>query len=48
MKKGAVLSLIIFVLRLVPSSRDGAKVAQFFLRLLPSFSFGYGILNIAK
>ena len=44
----AVGSLVIFVLRLVPSSRDGAKIAQYFLRLFPPFAFGYGILNVSK
>ncbi len=41
-------SLVIFVLRLIPSSREAAKVAHYFLRLFPSFCFGYGILNVSK
>lgn len=44
----AVGSLVIFVLRLIASSRDGAKIAQFFFRIFPAFSFGYGILNVSK
>lgn len=44
----AVVSLVILVLRLVPSSRDGAKVAQYFIRLIPCFCFGYGIVNVSK
>jgi len=44
----AIGSLIIFIFRLIPSTRSGAKVAQFFLRIFAPFSFGFGILNVAK
>jgi len=44
----AILSLVIFVLRLIPSSRSGAKIASYFLRIFPPFCFGYGIINVSK
>jgi len=55
---GSIISVVIFILRLIPSTRSGAKVfnlltkknlflkiAHWFLRLFPSFSFAYGILG---
>lgn len=44
----AIGNLIILILRFIPSSRDGAKIAQYILRLISPFSFGYGILNVSK
>ena len=44
----AIGSLVVFILRLIPSSRSGAKVAQFILRIFSPFCFGFGILNVAK
>jgi len=42
---GSIVSLVIYILRLIPSTRSGAKIAHWFLRLIPSFSFAYGIVN---
>lgn len=42
---GSIISLVIYILRLIPSTRSGAKVASWFLRLFPSFAFAYGIVN---
>ena len=44
----AIGSLVVFIFRLIPSTRNGAKVVQFFLRIFAPFSFGFGILNVAK
>lgn len=44
----AIASLVVFIFRLVPSTRNGAKAAQFFMRIFAPFSFGFGILNVAK
>lgn len=42
---GSIISLVIYILRLIPSTRSGTKIAHWFLRLIPSFSFAYGIVN---
>ncbi|CAK63379.1 unnamed protein product (macronuclear) [Paramecium tetraurelia] len=42
---GSIVSLIIYILRLIESTRDVATVLQWIFRLIPSFSFAYGILN---
>ena len=44
----AIGSLVVFILRLVPSSRSAAKIIQFFLRIFSPFCFGFGVLNVAK
>ena len=45
---GALISLIIWVLRLIESTRTASKVLVWFFRLIPSFSFATGILNMAN
>ena len=45
---GAIISIVIWILRLIPSTRDGSKIAHWFIRIFPSFSFSYGILNITS
>ncbi|CAD8172616.1 unnamed protein product [Paramecium pentaurelia] len=42
---GSIISLIIYILRLISSTRDVATILQWIFRLIPSFSFAYGILN---
>ena len=37
-----------FILRLLDSTRSTAKVFIWFLRLIPSFAFGYGLIGIAN
>lgn len=44
----AVGSLVVSILKLVPTSRSGAKIAQYFFRVFSPFCFGFGILNVAK
>lgn len=45
---GAIGPIAFFVLRLIESSRDIVKPLSWVIRLLPSFSFGYGIVNISN
>lgn len=45
---GAIVSVIFWVLRLIESTRSGSKVAAWFIRLIPSFSFAFGILNLSN
>ena len=45
---GAILPLIMSILRLIESTRAIAKVLLWFLRLFPSFSFGFGLLNLTQ
>jgi ATP-binding cassette subfamily A (ABC1) protein 3 len=42
---GSIISLVIYILRLISSTRDIAKILQWILRIIPSFSFAYGIVN---
>ena len=41
-------ALIIFILRLIKSTKDAGVIIGWILRLVPSFSFGYAILNLAS
>ena len=45
---GALISLIVWILRIIESTRTAAKIIVWFLRLIPSFSFATGILNISN
>ena len=45
---GAVGSLILLVLKFISSTKNGAKIAQYFLRIFPPFTLGFGLLNISK
>lgn len=42
---GSIISLVIFILRLIKSTRSIAKALHWILRFIPSFSFAYGIVN---
>lgn len=42
---GSIVSLVIYILRIIPSTRSGAKAVAWILRLIPSFAFAYGVLN---
>lgn len=44
----AIGSLVIFILKLIPGSRSVGKGLQFLFRIFAPFSFGFGILNVAK
>jgi ATP-binding cassette, subfamily A (ABC1), member 3 len=35
-------------MRIIPSTRSAANAIQWILRIIPSFSFGYGVLNIGN
>lgn len=43
---GSFGALAVFILRLIESTRDPGKILGWVLRIIPSFSFSYGILNI--
>ncbi len=45
---GGIVTIVIFILRIISSTRSFAKQIHFFLRIFPSFTFGYGVLNISK
>jgi ATP-binding cassette subfamily A (ABC1) protein 3 len=45
---GAVVTLIIFILRLIESTRDAGIITAWVLRIFPSFSFAEGIINIGN
>ena len=45
---GSILTIVIWVLRIIPSTRSAAKLAAYFLRIFPGFCFGYGIINISN
>lgn len=40
--------MIVLILRIIPSTRSVGKIVGWILRLIPSFGFGYGIINIAS
>lgn len=42
---GSIVSLIIYILRLIKSTRDVAVILAWIFRVIPSFSFAFGILN---
>ena len=45
---GAIVSIAMWVLRVVPSTRLASKTACWFLRIIPSFSFGMGFMNMSN
>lgn len=45
---GAIGPLVIFILRIINSTKNIGLGIGWILRLIPSFSFGYGILNIGS
>jgi ATP-binding cassette subfamily A (ABC1) protein 3 len=45
---GALLSVIFWVLRLIESTRRVSKIIAWFFRLMPSFSFAFGIINLSN
>jgi ATP-binding cassette subfamily A (ABC1) protein 3 len=45
---GALFGIIFWVLRLIEKTRDPSKLAAWALRLFPSFSFAFGIINMSN
>ncbi|KAL4488936.1 hypothetical protein ABPG72_005723 [Tetrahymena utriculariae] len=45
---GGIIPLIIAILRIIDSTRNAGIYVGWILRIIPSFSFGYGILNIGN
>ena len=39
---GSLGSVVVLILRAIKKSTNAAKIAQYFFRIVPSFSFGYG------
>ena len=37
-----------FILRMIPSTRNSIKPVIWILRLFPSFAYGYGLIGIAN
>ncbi|EAR97153.2 ABC transporter family protein (macronuclear) [Tetrahymena thermophila SB210] len=45
---GGIIPLIIAILRIIDSTRNAGIYVGWILRIIPSFSFGYGVLNIGN
>lgn len=45
---GGIITFVFFILRIIPSTADAAKVLTWFLRFIPSFCFGGGLINIGS
>ena len=45
---GALFSIIFWILRLIESTRGWSKKVAWVLRLFPSFSFSFGIINMSN
>ena len=45
---GFIVSIVLWVLRLIDSTRSVAKGLSYFFRFVPTFSFSYGLLNISS
>ncbi|KAL4490757.1 hypothetical protein ABPG72_021811 [Tetrahymena utriculariae] len=45
---GGIMPMIVFILRIIDSTKSVGKVLGWILRIVPSFSFGYGIMNIGN
>jgi len=45
---GSIGPLAMFILRIIPSTRDAGKAISWIFRLIPSFAFGDGVLSIAS
>ena len=45
---GSLGSMLVFILRLIDSTRHVGLALQWVLRLFPTFSFAYGVLNIGN
>jgi len=37
---------VFFILRIIPSTTEVAKILQWFLRFIPSYCFGSGLINL--
>ncbi|KAL4429304.1 hypothetical protein ABPG74_002290 [Tetrahymena malaccensis] len=45
---GCIISITIFFLRIIPATASASKIICWFVRLIPSLSFGLGILNMTS
>lgn len=45
---GALVSIIWWLMRLIESTRSGSKIAAWFIRIFPSFTFSFGIINMCN
>jgi len=45
---GGVVTIVVFVLRLIDSTHDVGLGLGYVFRLFPAFSFGYGLINISN
>lgn len=45
---GGLIPTIVYILRLIPLTRKVGLALQWVFRCIPSFCFGYGILNISN
>jgi ATP-binding cassette subfamily A (ABC1) protein 3 len=45
---GGIVTLVFFILRIIPSTADAANVIVWFLRPFPSFCFGSGVINLGS
>ncbi|EAR81921.2 ABC transporter family protein (macronuclear) [Tetrahymena thermophila SB210] len=45
---GGIMPMVIFILRIIDSTESAAIAIGWIFRIIPSFSFGYGIMNIGN
>jgi ATP-binding cassette subfamily A (ABC1) protein 3 len=44
----SIIAIVIFVLRLIPSTKEIGNALQYIFRLIPSYSFASAVINIAN
>jgi ATP-binding cassette subfamily A (ABC1) protein 3 len=45
---GTIIPMVMYILRIIPSTRSIAQVLMWIMRIFPSYSFGYGLLNVTS
>lgn len=45
---GAILNLVMFILKIIPSTRDVAVIIDYILKIVPSYSFSSGLINLGS
>lgn len=45
---GGIMPLLIFILKIIKSTRDAGNALQWIFRLIPSFAFGDGVVNLGN
>jgi len=45
---GGIGAMIVLILRIIPSTSSAGEIVGWVLRTIPSFAFGYGIINVSS